>query len=358
MIKTICPHCHSDMIEKNNEITCSGCKTVFSIKDGLKDFRKGDEPYWCEVSQNQMPELLNNSKNTGWHKAIKEFCDKRKDSGLYKMVTDQDRASWHYLVPIERNSTVLDVGSGWGSITFSLAKYYSQVVSLDNTYERISFSNIRKNQDNINNIQCICGSVLKLPFPDKTFDLVVMNGVLEWMGLSDNSKPVETNQLNSLREINRVLKKDGHIYLAIENRFGIDMLLGYRDHHSMLKFATIMPRFMADIYSRIVRKKPYRTYTYSMIGLKKLLYKSGFTNEQFYYPVNSYRKFYYIIPLHINNPLEYCFTNLLPEKLLYASNKVKKLYRLVLFAFRIKITGLLRYFVTSYSIIARKSDDI
>lgn len=360
MTKYICPICNKELLRNDNNISCNFCNKTYKISDGIIDFRKGDEPYWCEVPQPLMTGLLKDVKLTGWRDALLKLCNSRNDKGLFERTAEKNRASWMYLIPISQESTVLDAGSGWGSLTFSLAEYFKSVVSIDSVFERISFVEERRRQENINNIQCICGSVLKMPFADNSFDLVVLNGVLEWLGLSDLSKPVREVQLTALKEINRILKPGGYIYVGIENRFGIDYFFGFKDHHSGLRFSTLMPRFIANIYSRIVKKRDYRTFTYSYSGYRKLLKEAGFEKQSFYVPISNYRKFHYLLPLNLpnsDNSIKYVFTHILPEKLIFVSKIVKKLHWAAMMFFRFKLTWLLKYFVTSYSIMGEKKID-
>lgn len=97
-----------------------------------------------------------------------------------------------------RRKLLLDIGTGNGEIASYLSEHYD-VVSVDVTdqrtiYERFTFVQI---------------GGTKLPFSDKSFDMVVSNHVIEHVANSDYH----------LLEIGRVLKDDGLAYLATPNRF-------------------------------------------------------------------------------------------------------------------------------------------
>ncbi len=62
-------------------------------------------------------------------------------------------------------------------------------------------------------------SFLRLPFPDASVDIVLLNGVLEWMGAAVINVSPARIQLEALKEIRRVLKPEGVIYIGIENRY-------------------------------------------------------------------------------------------------------------------------------------------
>src|SRR4030042_1752759 len=69
----------------------------------------------------------------------------------------------------------------------------------------------------------------------------------------DNSEYIQTRLL---KEIYRVLKKGGYLYLATENRFAANYFAFGRGHDGLF-FSSIMPRCLAKIYSKIVKKQDY-----------------------------------------------------------------------------------------------------
>jgi hypothetical protein len=141
----------------------------------------------------------------------------------------------------------------------------------------------------------------RLPFPDESLDLVCLNGVLEWVGASIKSLPPREGQLSVLREINRVLKSSGSLYIGIENRVGLKYFLGDRDEHSSLRWTTLLSRSVASVICRIHNKGEYRTYTYSVRGYKRLLQEAGFTAAVFFAEIPNYRKPGNIVPLKAKN---------------------------------------------------------
>ena len=76
--------------------------------------------------------------------------------------------------------------------------------------------------------------------------------------------------------------------MAIENRFYLGHFFG-RDPHSGLMFGSILPRIIANMYSKIVNKKPYETYIYSYYELRELLHCAGFKKNSFFIPFPGYQ---------------------------------------------------------------------
>ena len=189
---------------------------------------------------------------------------------------------------------VLDLGCGFGGLSVPISKVCRQVVAVDATFERIQFLNIRARQEGLTNLIPVHANLLELPLGDSMFDCVIINGVLEWTGEWCADKNPRDVQLLALKKSLDLLKPSGTLYLAIENRFGIELLYRRRDHNK-LYFTSFMPRKMADLVTMVLRKKSYRTYTYSYSGYRKLLKDAGFTKIDFYCPWPRYQKPRYII---------------------------------------------------------------
>jgi SAM-dependent methyltransferase len=134
----------------------------------------------------------------------------------------------------------------------------------------------------------IYSSVFQIP--DKSLDVVFLNGVLEWLPEYNLSSPPRKVQLDFLREVRRSLKNDGQILIGIENRIGYPYFFGRQDDHSKIKFATLLPRPLADLVSRIKFHKPYRTFTYGPAGYRRLLQEAGFKDIQINVPAPNYRE--------------------------------------------------------------------
>src|SRR3989344_9047582 len=186
-----------------------------------------------------------------------------------------------------------------------------------------------------------------LPFAAESFDIIVMNGVLEWVGKTKHfSRPREA-QIACLKICRQLLKAQGYLYIGIENRWAASYLRG-RDH-SGLRFTSYMPRWLADWYSRLRGKGSYATYTYSRRGYDRLLSDAGFATDkiEYYLPYPGYNHPRIVIPYGRLSILRYVITSMLP-----APNFRRRLIQcLARYALFLK---LYRLFFFSYNIIARK----
>ena len=190
---------------------------------------------------------------------------------------------------------VLDLGCGMGGISIMLAKNMKQVISGDHDLTRLREVRNRILKEKIPNMALAKFDGRALPFKNETFDLIIMNGVLEYLGVNSYGQDPEELQINALKEAKRVLKQDGKLYVAIENRWYPIYLL--KDVHSGLAFVTMLPRKIASLYSYVMTRKPYQMYIHSYWGLKKMYKNAGFNRNEFFIPIFNYQYPLAILPI-------------------------------------------------------------
>lgn len=109
---------------------------------------------------------------------------------------------------IDSDSLVLDAGSGTGIVTLgfqSSGLRPKKMFALDLSHNslRLAREQFQKDEECDNSNVCLVqGNILKLPFPDNTFDLVITCGVLEYVPLEQG-----------LGELARVLKSGSKLVL-------------------------------------------------------------------------------------------------------------------------------------------------
>ena len=291
-----CPDDLGRLTRKDDSLECVNCGAKYIVQDGIPVFadKRG---YWSNVPQDTMRRVIELSESSGdWRTVLKDeipACE-RHISPLF-------RGDIHTVLPISQDSIVLDAGSMWGGITLPLAQFCHTIYAVDQTWESLKYLEVRAKQESLNNIIPVESSIDKLPFKSAKFDLVILNGVLEWLATEEdvvlerdwnnastkvlsNIKGVnpELMQLAGLKELNRVLKDDGSIYIAIENRIGLQYLAGYPDDHVNIRFVSFLPRFLADFVTRKIKNHAYRTYLYTPNKLKKLVERAGFKHVELY----------------------------------------------------------------------------
>ena len=283
-------------------MTCPKCGSYWPIENGIPRLFRANN-YWGEIPREEAQQFLKDAKEKGWRRAAEfRFGSNRN---MITNVLDWQRASWLQLLPCVAEARALDVGSGYGNITHVLSQAMAEVYSLEAVTERIEFTQIRLQQEGVHNVRLIQGSALELPFPGEMFDLIVVNGVLEWLGEWKHEGDPRSIQIRFLNQLRGMLKPEGVLLVGIENRIGAGLLCGGKDH-SALAYTSLMPRRLATFYLRRRRtahhrtqinpRREYRTYTYAKPGYKKLLAESGFAWTQFYWADPGYNQPYSLVP--------------------------------------------------------------
>lgn len=210
---------------------------------------------------------------TPWRQAVGELYQSTAP-WLYRIITDPCRDLFFRENPVPDNSTILDIGAGWGQMSLPLARR-NDVIALEPTPERLSFIRAAAQQEGLDQRMIFLqSSFMDIEF-DPVFDLVCCIGVLEWVPkfCRGNARDLQREFLIRIRS---VLKPQGKLVIGIENRLGLKYLLGSTDDHigspniSVLDAALANRRFLEATGTEL------RSYTYSLAEYKAILVESGF----------------------------------------------------------------------------------
>jgi SAM-dependent methyltransferase len=224
----------------------------------------------------------------GWREALARL-DLPVLSGKRFWFTDANKSAFYKTLNDGRHGAALDVGSGSGVIAEGLADAFDRVVALERDAQWCHFIERRLAQDGRGNVEVLCGDALTAPIGRDRFDLVVVNGVLEWVaeGNPDGS-PWEV-QRRFLVRLHESLRPNGAIGIAIENRFCLSHFFGVTPHGEP-PWTVILPRRVADRISRRRRGLPYRTWIYGPWGYLRLLRRCGFRDIRLLQALPSYHR--------------------------------------------------------------------
>lgn len=174
--------------------------------------------------------------------------------------------------PFRRGARILEIGSGCGAITGALCRRDCEVWSVDLSKRRATI-NYERHRD-CENLHIVVGNLNDIPF-EQPFDYVLLIGVLEYAGTyTEGDAPYRT----FLKNIQRFMKPDGRLLIAIENRLGLKYFAGAPEDHLNEVFAGLRG-YDAD--------KGVRTFSHS--ELEALLTESGLGETRFYYPYPDYK---------------------------------------------------------------------
>lgn len=174
--------------------------------------------------------------------------------------THPARANVLRALEIPSDATVLEVGAGCGPITRYLGETGAQVDSLEPVLPRARVA--RERTRDLSNVEVFCGNFEDVPI-EPTYDLVVVVGVLEYVG---GGRADPEPYLRFLRECRSRLRPGGTLVLAIENKLGVKYLTGTGEDHSGRIFHSV------EDYPRL---GPARTF--SATALLELTRTTGFS---------------------------------------------------------------------------------
>jgi SAM-dependent methyltransferase len=215
----------------------------------------------------------------------KELVEITKNNEDFTEIIRED-SRWpilYHLSPIRRNllewiefgnnSSVLEIGAGCGAVTGVFCEKAKEVVAVE--LSKIRAEIIANRYKNHNNLEIIVGNLNDIDFGEKKFDYISLIGVLEYAGAySDYLDPY----CGFLEQIVKLLKPEGELIIAIENRFGLKYWAGAREDHTGKLFDSIKG------YDQKSKVK-----TFSKSELIELLNRAGLTSLDFYYPLPDYK---------------------------------------------------------------------
>ncbi len=225
------------------------------------------------------------------------YCDGESEDELLAIARDcaaveyqriiEERKSWevlYHLSPLRENIVewlpiggamkVLEVGSGCGAITGALSRKAGEVTcvelskkrSLINAYRHMDAENVTIHVGNFQDVE---------PDLPCDYDYICLIGVFEYAQAYIGS---QTPYEDFLKIIKKHLKPDGHIAIAIENKFGLKYWAGCREDHLGTYFAGIEDYPQGGVV---------RTFTRD--GLLAIAKRCGFSETQMYYPYPDYK---------------------------------------------------------------------
>lgn len=151
--------------------------------------------------------------------------------------------------------TVLDLGCGWGTLCWSLAKRVRHITGLDFSETSIRLCNERLKEELHANVSFVQGDARKTGMPSRTYDLIIAADLFEHLYSDDSDKVT--------REAFRLLKRQGRFSIWTPCRSHIIEILKNRN----------------ILFTKDETHVDYK----SMQGLLKMLEGAGFVVEKRYY---------------------------------------------------------------------------
>lgn len=242
--------------------------TIGKIKLNLKHYP--GEDYYCDGDiEDTLLEITRNYAAVEYRRIIEE---RKNWPVLYHLSPLRENiVEW---LPITKDMKVLEVGSGCGAITGALARKAGEVTCIDlskkrsmiNAYRHMEAENVTIHVGNFQDIE---------PDLPCDYDYICLIGVFEYGQAYIRS---ETPYEDFLNIIKKHVKPEGHIAIAIENKFGLKYWAGCKEDHLGTYFSSL------EDYpdGGVVR-------TFTKDGLLQIAKRCGFTQAQMYYPYPDYK---------------------------------------------------------------------
>ena len=228
------------------------------------------EDYYCDGDvEDELLDIARNYATVEYQRIIEE----RKSWPILYHLSPQRENIVEWL-PITKDMKVLEVGSGCGAITGVLARKAGEVTCIDlsgkrsriNAYRHMDADNVTIHVGNFQDVE---------PDLPCDYDYICLIGVFEYAQAYIQS---QTPYEDFLHIIKRHVKQQGHIAIAIENKFGLKYWAGCKEDHLGTWFSGL------ENYpdGGVVR-------TFTADGLRGIAAKCGYTKAQMYYPYPDYK---------------------------------------------------------------------
>lgn len=233
------------------------------------EFYPGEDLYCDGAIENTLLDIVKKHEKH-------EYSEIIKNSGSWPILyhLSELRGNIVKWIPMDKNAKVLEVGSGCGAITGTLAEKAGSVTCVDLSKKR-SYINAHRNKEK-DNVFIHVGNFKDIePTLDNDYDYVMLIGVFEYgQAYIGGEHPYE----EFMRILLRHLKPDGRLVIAIENKFGLKYWAGCREDH----LATFFSGLEGYKDGGVVR-------TFTRKGLEKIFKRAGVSDYHFYYPYPDYK---------------------------------------------------------------------
>ena len=194
-----CPVCK---IQLNQDNSCKKCSKNY-FKNGYFDFLTSETN---DKKNNELENILKEIEKHGYKNGLKVFFKNNKKELERFSIIEGDIA---FRCINRDNSRCLVLNSDMGNISENISNIFEEVYSLENEVTKILFQKKRFDELNKKNVILVKTDFDNIPFPDKFFDLIILNGIN-----FENQKYV----VSLFNEIKRLLTQNGCFCLGTENK--------------------------------------------------------------------------------------------------------------------------------------------
>lgn len=276
-ISICCPMCQGELArtrEPVEALCCKSCDRTFPVVLGIPDLRIFPDPY-IDIEADRAKALrLADRFDTLDFPGLVDFYYSNTPavparhakqytralmSGVARAASALDAWDAHD-VGGKPPESLLEIGCGTAPLLVAAARRTAaRLVGVDIAFRWLAIAKKRLAEAGLDP-PLICACAEALPFPSAQFDRVVAESVLEHL----------SDQRQSVREIARVMRPGGRLFLSTPNRFSIGP-----DPHLGIWAGGYLPQVLLDAYARSQGAVPPRRRLLSRTALTALLRSGG-----------------------------------------------------------------------------------
>ncbi len=248
---------------KVNELAFDEKNRVYINPDKVISYSDGEE------NEQYTFDSFKNSKDTSIFST--ELFDRIKDwSSEYHLTTY--RANILRPLNIKEEHKILEIGAGCGAISRYLGETGASITAVEGSLSRARC--IAERCRDLDNVTVVCSNVEDVEFDEK-FDIITLIGVFEYTAkYSSRENPF----YKALESYAKLLKPNGSLVIAIENKLGLKYFAGFNEDHYATAYFGLESRY---------GEKHITTFGHDEI--ESMLTDSGFASTEFLYPFPDYK---------------------------------------------------------------------
>lgn len=231
------------------------------------DYYKQECDFELNSNEEKLIEYINSNEEKDFEDIVRKDLSDDTILGLSNI-----RKNLIYSYEFNPNSTVLEIGAHFGEITGALCEKCAKVISIELNKKRAEA--IAKRHENKENLEIIIGKPQDIHFEEK-FDYITIFGVLEYAQIIFDT---EAPALDLITYCKNLLKPDGKLLIATDNKFALKSYVGDIDKCTGITFDSITGY-----------KSSRKTYKLGKKHIEDILNKIGLKYYKFFYPLPDYK---------------------------------------------------------------------
>lgn len=263
----VCPLCRASLLPSNRGLLCSACGREFPMVAGLIDLRIESDRYLSLADERAKAEHLRTIEAAtdvlglaaAYYARTGDVGERRRERFLRHIAVAEARGA-ALAGRLPPSGRVLEVGCGTGGLLVAAAKRGLEISGVDIASRWLVVAR-RRLTDRGLSVFLAAAEAERLPWPEQTFDAIVVDSVLEHVD----------DPAVALSEFRRVLKPGGRLLVWSPNRFTLTT-----DPHLGLWGLGWLPRSWVPGYLRLRGRRDWAPRTLSAFEVRRLVKARGF----------------------------------------------------------------------------------